>query len=223
MNELPPGWTETTIGQVSVQVAKHRPAERPDTDFTYIDISSIDNERHAIAEAKRIAGRDAPSRARQLVKAGDTLLSTVRTYLKNTALVPAALEGATASTGFCVLRSSSGVDSRFLFYRVLDGEFVRSLSTRQTGTSYPAVRESDVRAMPIALPPAVEQERIVEAIEEQWSRIDAGGAVARTRQAQPRAAARFGTQAAVSARRVDHEASRRNCGSGWRRYEGQEA
>ena len=174
MNEHPPGWADTTIDQVSVQVAKHRPAERPDTDFTYIDISSLDNQRHTIAEAKRIAGRDAPSRARQVVKAGDTLLSTVRTYLKNTALVPAALEGATASTGFCVLRSCSGVDSRFLFYRVLDGEFVRSLSARQTGTSYPAVRDSDVRAMPIALPPTVEQERIVEAIEDQWSRIEGG-------------------------------------------------
>ena len=174
MNELPRGWVETTIGEVSLRVAKHRPDECPNGEFSYIDISSIDNGRHAIVEAKRIAGRDAPSRARQLVAAGDTVLSTVRTYLKNTAPVPPELDGATASTGFSVLRPAPGIEPGFLLHRVLEGEFVHELSTRQTGTSYPAVRDVDVRAMPIEMPPTAEQRRIVQAIEEQFSRLYAG-------------------------------------------------
>jgi type I restriction enzyme S subunit len=61
-----------------------------------------------------------------------------------------------------------------MFYRVLEEGFVEELSEKQTGTSYPAVRDRDVRAMPFAYPSLPEQRRIVDAIEEQFSRMDAG-------------------------------------------------
>jgi type I restriction enzyme S subunit len=170
---LPRGWVETTIGEVCLPVTKHKPEDHLDKPFTYIDISSINEQR--ILGARILAGRDAPSRARQLVQAGDTVLSTVRTYLRNTACVPTELDGATASTGFCVLRPGLTIDPRFLFHRVLDKAFVNRLSELQSGSSYPAVRDKDVRAMPLALPPLPEQRRIVEAIEEQFSRLDAAG------------------------------------------------
>lgn len=174
MNDLPPGWVPTTIGAVTVPVQKHRPEGLPDVPFQYIDIASVDNRHNVLTEPKCLLGTDAPSRARQLVRTGDTLLSTVRTYLRNTAQVPASLDGATASTGFCVLRPVSGLAAQFLFYRTLEGDFVNDLSARQTGTSYPAVRDADVRDMRIAMPPFAEQHRIVQAIEEQFSRLDAG-------------------------------------------------
>ncbi len=47
------------------------------------------------------------------------------------------------------------------------------LSAKQTGTSYPAVRDRDVRAMSIRLSPREEQKQIVAAIEEHFSRLDA--------------------------------------------------
>lgn len=175
MRELPRGWVRTTIGAVTRPVRKHTPDQKPNTEFTYIDISSIDNQRHAITTPKRIVGRNAPSRARQLVATGDVVLSTVRVYLENTAHVPPALDGATASTGFCVLRSAVGIEPRFLLYTLLDGEFVRDLSARQTGTSYPAVRDADVREMAFLLPPLPEQRRIVAAIEAQFVRLEVAG------------------------------------------------
>ena len=172
MSELPEGWVRTTIGAVTRPVRKHRPDRKPDTEFTYIDISSIDNESNLITSPKYIAGRKAPSRARQLVATGDIVLSTVRVYLKNTAPVPAALDGATASTGFCVLRPTVKIDPRFLLHTVFDDEFVSDLSTRQTGTSYPAVRDDNVREMEVRLPPLAEQRRIVTAIEALFDRLD---------------------------------------------------
>lgn len=171
----PDQWTETTIGEVTLSIDKHRPEEEPSKHFHYVDISSIDNSCNRVVEPKLVLGRDAPSRARQSVSAGDTVLSTVRTYLKNTAIIPAALDGATASTGFSVLRPDPDrIDSRFLFYRVLEESFVRELSEKQTGTSYPAVRDRDVRAMAFSYPTLIEQQQIAEAIEEQFSRLDAG-------------------------------------------------
>lgn len=52
-----------------------------------------DNKNQTIADPKSFAGKDAPSRARRVIQADDTLFSTVRTYLKNIALVPAELSG----------------------------------------------------------------------------------------------------------------------------------
>jgi type I restriction enzyme S subunit len=173
VSDLPEGWEWESIGEVTEPIVKHNPRDTPEVEFDYIDISSI--EAYKIVWPKRITGRDAPSRARQLVREGDTVLSTVRTYLKNTALVPPALDGATASTGFSVLRPQAGrIASRFLFYRVVENEFVEKLTAKQTGTSYPAVRDSDIRGMRILIPPLPVQGRIVDVIEEQFSRLDAG-------------------------------------------------
>jgi type I restriction enzyme S subunit len=82
-----------------------------------------------------------------------------------------------ASTGFCILRPANGVEPKFLLYRVIEDRFVAELSALQTGSSYPAVRNGDVFSRIIAVPPIDEQQRIVAAIEEQFSRLDAAESV----------------------------------------------
>lgn len=131
-------------------------------------------------------GADAPSRARQLVRAHDVLFSTVRTYLKNIAQVPEACDGQVASTGFAVLRGKEGVSSKYLFYFCLTEDFLDTLGSLQRGTSYPAVHDSDVREQFIPLPPLAEQRRIVAAIEEQLAQLDAGVAALKSAQAKLR-------------------------------------
>jgi len=175
LTQLPPGWASALLGDICEPVSKHNPSERPNDVIRYLDIGGIENQQ--IGEIKEVAGHEAPSRARQLVHAGDTLLSTVRTYLRKTAFVPPELDGATASTGFCVLRPGLGIEPRFIFYRVIDPTFVAALSGLQTGSSYPAVRDSDVFSREIALPPSSEQRRIVATMEEQFSRLDAAEAL----------------------------------------------
>jgi type I restriction enzyme S subunit len=170
MSDLPQGWARAILAEVCLHVEKHDPRQRPNGRFAYIDIGGI--EKHRIVAAKSISGAEAPSRARQLVRAGDTLLSTVRTYLKKTALVTDELNGAIASTGFCVLRPARGMDPRFVFYRVIADDFVALLTAKQTGSSYPAVRDRDVLEEEVAVPPSAEQRRIVTAIEEHFSRLD---------------------------------------------------
>jgi len=102
------------------------------------------------------------------------LFSTVRTYLKNIALVPEIFDGQIASTGFSVLRAKTVTTGKYLFYYSLTDDFINRLSNIQRGTSYPAVRDSDVREQPIPLPPLPEQERIVARIEELFTQLEAG-------------------------------------------------
>ena len=181
--EMPKGWEQTTLEYICLPVNKVTPRETPDKPFTYLDITSIDNSTHRIVSPKVYLGIDAPSRARQEVRHGNTLFSTVRTYLKNIAMVPPEFDGEVASTGFCVLNPANGVDYRFIFYFVLNDEFVSKLNPLQRGTSYPAVRDGDVFSQKVLLPPLAEQRRTVAAIETQFTRLDASVSALRRAQA----------------------------------------
>lgn len=176
MTDLPKGWGWATIGEITTDVSKTDPRSEPDQSFRYIDIGAIDGATGTITESQLLRGSEAPSRARQVVRAGDTILSTVRTYMRKTALLTAELDGAVASTGFAVLRPLPGIRPDYLFHAVRRDEFVGALSALQTGSSYPAVRDKDVRSMPIPVAPPDEQHRIVAAIEEHLSGIESAEA-----------------------------------------------
>jgi len=162
---LPEGWEWTTLGEVTDYVESVNPKIEPNKEFVYLDIASIDNSQQRITNPKNYCGKDAPSRARQLVKSGDILFSTVRTYLKNIAMVNEIYGGQIASTGFCVIRPLPKIQNRFIFWLVQTDDFLNPLNQLQRGTSYPAVRDSDVFPQIIPLPPFYEQKKIVEEIE----------------------------------------------------------
>ena len=129
--------------------------------FHYIDISSVDRESKKVSATQRVLPSDAPSRARQIVKTGDVLVSTVRPNLNAVAEIQNQLNGATASTGYCVLRPDiERVYSRYLYFWVRSPEFVKEMVKRATGASYPAVSDKIVKDSTIPLPQLPEQKRI---------------------------------------------------------------
>lgn len=161
MKGLPATWVVASIADVTLPFVSINPAKSPDRVFRYVDIGSIDNATQTITEPKTVTGREAPSRARRVISSGDTLFSTVRTYLKNIALVSNEFDGELTSTGIAVLRPSDAVHPRYLFRWACSDEFVTPLSHTQDGTMYPAVSDNDVTGAPIPLPPLSEQQRIV--------------------------------------------------------------
>ena len=173
MMELPSGWALCEIADVLHPVEMTGQNEE-DRQIFYIDISSIDNQSNRIANPKRIKLSDAPSRARQKVRVGDVLFSTVRPYLRKIAAVDHEFDGEIASTGFAVLRGAAGIEPRYLFYKCISHDFVSALTGEQYGVSYPAVKEEQVKARPLELPPTLEQRRIVERIDALFEEIDRG-------------------------------------------------
>jgi type I restriction enzyme S subunit len=150
------------IGSLVEKVQSWSPArEAPDEELSYIDLSSVDNQLKAVTENQKILGCEAPSRARQRVLAEDILVSTVRPNLNGVARVPHHLDGATASTGFCVLRPKpSQLDPSYLFHWVMSDAFIDDMVRKATGASYPAVSDKIIFNSEIPLPPLEEQKRI---------------------------------------------------------------
>jgi type I restriction enzyme S subunit len=161
MSKLPEGWAQAKIRDTVVDYETVDPRKSPDQSFLYVDIGAIDNSVKKITAPKEFSGREAPSRARRVIRANDVLFSTVRTYLKNVAQVPEYLDRQLTSTGICVLRANEITDPGFLFRWVSSSDFINEISEAQDGTMYPAVRDEDVLSGPIPLPPLSEQQRIV--------------------------------------------------------------
>jgi type I restriction enzyme S subunit len=152
---------EVTIDKVVSKCTNWNPIRNGDDTFAYIDLSSVDNHYKSIVSVERYLCIEAPSRARQLVKAGDVLIATVRPNLNCVALVDHQHDGMTASTGFCVLRPKRELlDSAFLFHWVKTKIFVQRMVDLATGANYPAVSDSKVKSSTIPLPPLPEQKRI---------------------------------------------------------------
>lgn len=141
-------------------------AAAPEFEFDYIDIASVDRDRKAVTSWSRIKAADAPSRARQLVRTGDILVSTVRPNLNAVAMVPPELDGAVASTGFCVLRTQADViERRYLFHWVRSPQFVASMTRQATGASYPAITDRIVKRSRMPLPILAEQRRTADVLD----------------------------------------------------------
>jgi type I restriction enzyme S subunit len=158
------GWQAKTLGDVVAKTETTDPTRSPSTEFKYIDVSSVSKETLKIQETQRLRGKDAPSRARRLVRANDVLFATIRPTLRRIAIVPEELDKQVCSTGYFVLRAKQDVDSRFVFLQTEN--FMGAMEKLQKGASYPAVTDGDVRSQPIFVPPLPEQRRIVGILDE---------------------------------------------------------
>ena len=148
----PKGWPVVKLADVCGKCATKDPRKQLSEEFTYIDIAAIDSERGQVAEVKTLLGTDAPSRARQIVQAGDVIVSTVRPNLRGSAWIPANLDGQVCSTGFCVLRPSSKTTTGFIYAVVRSDWFVSELMKHVRGAQYPAVSDKDIFGVQIPLP-----------------------------------------------------------------------
>lgn len=142
-------------------------------EFIYVDIGSVDRETKKIVDAKYLPVAEAPSRAKQILRTGDVIVSMTRPNLNAVAKVTAALDGAIGSTGFHVIRSEY-IEPGLAYYLVQTREFVEAMCKCVQGALYPAVRPSDISSFEFLLPPIAEQQRIVAKIEELFSELDKG-------------------------------------------------
>jgi type I restriction enzyme S subunit len=165
------GWQTKTLREVLQKTETVNPLQSPETEFDYIDVSSVSNATFQIEATQRLKGKNAPSRARKLVRENDVLFATVRPTLQRIAVVPEHLDKQVCSTGYFVLRAKPGIDHRFVFYSLFTEDFIAQMESLQKGASYPAVTDGDVKAQVIPVPPLAEQRRIVGILDEAFEGI----------------------------------------------------
>ncbi|WP_177167191.1 restriction endonuclease subunit S [Salinibacillus kushneri] len=169
--KIPSNWKTVFIEDV-VEINPENLSSKTDDfyELDYIDIASI--EKNNITGTNRYLFKDAPSRARRKVKTGDTIVSTVRPYLRGFAYINERYNETVCSTGFAVLRSKNECHSDFLYQVILSDRFVNYLISNMTGSNYPAVKADDIKTYNFTLPPKDEQIKISNILSEYHKKIE---------------------------------------------------
>ena len=138
---------EGTLADIaSLNSQSWTPATAPDT-VAYIDLSNT--KWGVIEKIETYAWRDAPSRAKRVLRPGDTVVGTVRPGNGSYALV--GVEGLTGSTGFAVLRPKEDFDALFVWCAATSKSNIGRLAQLADGGAYPAVSPQAVAATKITL------------------------------------------------------------------------
>ena len=159
---FPDGFKESALGLVPrgwrvgklVDLANLNPeswtARNQPARIAYIDLANTkDNE---ITSVTNYVFDEAPSRARRVLRTGDTIVGTVRPGNRSFAFIHEPTENLTGSTGFAVLRPSAVESTEFVFLAATQDASIEHLSHVADGGAYPAVRPDVVAGLQCVIP-----------------------------------------------------------------------
>ena len=139
--------------------AQFNPYLEPDKTFKYVELADINSSIGVIENGNEILGKEAPSRARRLLKTDDVIISSVEGSLEKVALVSKDQEGFLASTGFFQFRSNKILPEVLLILAksiVLQWQFKKHCA----GTILTAVPADALNKMTIPILPKPTQQKI---------------------------------------------------------------
>ncbi|HDK9104454.1 restriction endonuclease subunit S [Acinetobacter baumannii] len=142
-----------------------------DAEIQYIDIGSV-SAVNGISKIETMIFKDAPSRARRIVRDGDVIVSTVRTYLEAIAPINNPPENLIVSTGFAVIRPNQYLYKSFASYCLRAKGFIKEVVARSVGVSYPAINSSDLVNIAIPSIEYAEQVKIANFLDHETTKID---------------------------------------------------
>ncbi len=149
LGEIPVGWKVKAIGDVSVSNRKSIGKDYAHPEIEYVDISSGEPGRITSTSVYNLA--EAPSRAKRLVRDGDTIWSCVRPNRRSYAIILEPTDNLVVSTGFVTLTATE-VPFSFLYLSVTTSQFVEYLTLRADGAAYPAVRPDTFESAKVTIP-----------------------------------------------------------------------
>jgi type I restriction enzyme, S subunit len=167
LSDLPAGWELAPIGVIADVVSGQAP---PGT--SYNDRGQglpLYQGKTDFGELRIQAPRLWTTSPSKLAQTDDVLLS-VRAPVGPTNL---ATGRCAIGRGLAALRGHPGIEQKYILYAIR--ATVDRLSAHATGTTFAAITAPVIREHAIPVAPTAEQKRIVSAIEEQFSRIDAAG------------------------------------------------
>ena len=172
VGEIPSSWKVYKVKQIADSNNDVLPENyEEEQEIDYIEIGSVTYE-HGVRTTEKMKFGNAPSRARRIVHNGDTIISTVRTYLKAIAYINDYLADKIVSTGFSVVTPHKDVVAKFLYYALSTHSFISNVEAHSVGISYPAINNTNLMDLKIVLPMQREQIQIASYLDAKCSKID---------------------------------------------------
>ena len=148
LGEIPEGWEVKALGKLVELNPQSWSKKNYPLDVMYVDLA---NTKWGVIEStQHFLWKDAPSRARRILRPGDTIVGTVRPGNGSYSLIES--YGLTGSTGFAVLRPSNIRFRELVYLSATALENIERLAHRADGAAYPAVRPEIVLETKVAIP-----------------------------------------------------------------------
>lgn len=148
---FPEGWRKSSLAELAdLNPESWTSATQPGT-VKYIDLASL--KQNVVATIEEYQFSEAPSRARRVLRKGDSLYGTVRPGNLSYGYVAEDAPGLTGSTGFAVLRPKVAEYAEFVYCAMTLPENIERLTNLAEGAAYPAVRPNLVHEQDVVLPP----------------------------------------------------------------------
>lgn len=147
---LPDGWRSGSLDDLADTNSESWKASSRPEEVEYVDLSNC--KWGNIDGTTQYKWEDAPSRARRVARAGDTIFGTVRPGNGSYAFV--GREGLTVSTGFAVLRPKEVIYREMVYFAATSIDNIRWLEQLAAGHggAYPAVNPDKVSATAVTVP-----------------------------------------------------------------------
>ncbi len=131
--------------------------------FPYIEISEIDILSGEINNITYQDKKEAPSRAKMIVRENDIIVSTTRPHRGAIAQIDKEKDGFIASTGFAILRKLKTQDilKSYLYYFLRTNLALNQLLQRSSGGNYPAITSEELQKLIIPTPSIDIQNKII--------------------------------------------------------------
>ena len=172
LGEIPAHWEVMRLKHLATVNDEALPETTdPGMEIAYVDIGNVDSIQ-GITDAEVMLFEDAPSRARRVVRQGDVIVSTVRTYLRAIAQIETTDANLIVSTGFAVIRPRQ-MDYGYVAYVATAPYFVGSVVAHSVGVSYPAINASELACLDVVFPPIDEQCAIAAFLDFETAKIHA--------------------------------------------------
>jgi type I restriction enzyme S subunit len=185
VSELPKGWAEVPIAEVcEVNPRFNKAAIDQSAPVSFIPMAAVAEESGRIDTLDHRSFKELAAKSYRGFLEGDVLVAKITPSMENgKGAVARGLAGGIGmgSTEFHVLRPSQAVEADYLLRFLLQQSFRREARMHMTGTAGQLrVPANFLANSKIPLPPISEQRRIVDAIEEYFTRIDAAEGSIRT-------------------------------------------
>jgi type I restriction enzyme, S subunit len=175
VSEMPTGWVQVPLGQVATsQLGRMLSARRETCDHAKPYLRNRDVQwGHINVDELPVMDFGPSDTLRFLLRPGDVLVCEGG-EVGRAAIWHGQLSECYYQKALHRVHTSAALLPEFLLYLLEHYARTRAFERYTSGSTIAHLPQEDLRNLPIPIPPAAEQERIVAAIEEQFSRLDAG-------------------------------------------------
>jgi type I restriction enzyme, S subunit len=185
VSDLPQGWAVAHIPEMLANEGLFSDGDwveskdqDPEGDVRLIQLADVGDGSYRDRSARFLTSSKAQELGCTFLQPEDVLIARMPDPLGRACLFPGDSKASVTVVDVCVVRpGSGGVSPRWLMYTVNAPQARRAMVAFEMGTTRKRISRRNLARIPLPVPPLAEQHRIVDAVDEEFSRLDAGVAV----------------------------------------------